>query len=170
MKRGNPHIEDFGPVLSRQDADPEYPEIRRHLDHCQECRDELKNWQVLDELFRSEQAEVPPFQWQRIAARLQEDRNAARLPRLVSLLRNWRPAWNIALGTAVIAAVIFSGVEYSRNVQEKQLLLAVTRYAQEEGVRISADGNPFRTGAAAENNPFTGIITIDESKPAADRR
>ena len=78
--------------------------------------------------------------------------------------------WNIALSAVVIAAVVFSGLEYSRNIQEKQLLLAVTSYAQEEGARISADGNPFRTGAAAEENPFTGIIIIDESKPAAIRR
>jgi len=172
MRRGNQHPEDFGPVLNRDTADPEFTELMSHLNQCQHCREELKGWQSLDDLFRSEQAnlEVPPFQWGRIAARLEETRGAG----VPSGLRSWflprQAAWNVALGAAVLAAVIFGGLEYSRNIQEKQVLLAVTRYAQEEGIRISADGNPFRSGTAAENNPFTGIMGIDNSKPAADRR
>jgi hypothetical protein len=172
VNRVSGHPEDFGPYLDRDSSDPKYEEIRRHLDACVPCQDELRNWQSFDSTFRSGAAEieVPPFQWQRIAAQIQTPTPIGILARLRPLFQPWKLAWNVTLATILLGAVIFSGIEYRKDFEEKQLLLAITRYSQEEGERIAADGNPFQTAGAERNNPFARSPFAGESRPSAERR
>ena len=172
MNRVSGHPEDFCPYLDRDSSSPKYEEIRQHLENCVQCQDEVRHWQSLDSMFRSADAdiEVPPFQWQRIAARLRTPAPAGIMDRLRPLFQPWKLAWNVTLATILLGAVIFSGLEYRKNFEEKQLLLAITRYAQEEGQRIVADGNPFGTVAAERDNPFARSPFGGESRPGAGRR
>ena len=172
MNRIEGHPEDFGPYLDRDFSDRKYEEIRKHLETCVRCRNEVRDWQSFDSMFRSADAdiEVPSFQWQRIAARLQAPAPSGILARLRPLLQPWKLAWNVTLATILLGAVIFSGLEYRKNFEEKQLLLAITRYAQEEGQRIVADDNPFGTVAAERDNPFARSPFGGESRPGAGRR
>jgi hypothetical protein len=92
------------------------------------------------------------------------------LARLQPLFQPWKLAWNVTLATILLGAVIFSGIEYRKNFEEKQLLLAITRYTQEEGQRIAADGNPFQTAAAEHDNPFARSPFAGKGRPSAERR
>jgi len=172
VNRVSSHPEDFCPYLDRDSSDPKYEEIRRHLDVCVPCHDEVRNWQSFDSIFRSDAAEIeaPPFQWQRIAARIQPPVPVGILARIRPLFQPWKLAWNVTLATIFLGAVIFSGIEYRNSFEEKQLLLAITRYAEETGSRIAADGNPFQTAAAEHDNPFARSPFAGESKPSAERR
>jgi anti-sigma factor RsiW len=156
MKRVLTHPEDFCSFLDQDTSDPAYEQIRAHLSGCPQCREDVKGWESIDAWFRSGEStiEVPPFQWRRIAARLQEPQPVGWLVRLRTMLRPWRPAWNVTVGSLVLAGMILGGLEYRRINEEKQLLLAVTRYVAEEGARIGTDGNPFRV-AATSDNPFS---------------
>jgi anti-sigma factor RsiW len=165
MKRVLTHPENFCSYLDRDTSDSGYQQIRAHLDECPQCREELKSWESIDAWFRSGESSiiVPPFQWQRIAARLQEPEPAGWLLHLRTLMRPWRLTWNLALGSLVLTGMILGGIEYRRNTEEKELLLAVTRYVAEEGARIGAEENPFRVATTA-NNPFSRSQVPVESK------
>jgi anti-sigma factor RsiW len=165
MKRVLTHPENFCSYLDHDTSDSGYEQIRAHLDECPMCREEVKGWESVDAWFRSGEfsIEVPPFQWQRIAARLQEPEPVGLLARLRTLFHPWKLTWNVALGSLVLAGMILGGLEYRRNAEEKQLLLAVTRYVAEEGARIGAEENPFRV-AATSDNPFSKSQVSVESK------
>ena len=172
MNTLNGHPEDFSPYLDRDFSSRKYEEIRQHLENCVQCQDEVRNWQSFDSMFRSANAdiEVPPFQWQRISARLRTPAPAGILARLRPLFQPWKLAWNVTLATILLGAVIFSGLEYRKSFEEKQLLLVIARYAQEEGQRIVADDNPFRAVAVERDNPFAKSPFAGESRPSAGRR
>ncbi len=172
MESNTRHPEDFSPYLDKDVLDPRHEEIRVHLSECSRCRDEVRKWQSVDALFRSAESEIelPPFQWQRIASRLRLQPRLSPLARLRAQVRPWNLAWSTALGVLFLGAVIVSGLEYRKYSEEKQLLLAVTRYAAEEAERIAADGNPFKISAAAEDNPFAERNFAEPGQPSADRR
>ena len=172
MKTMNDHPEDFCPYLDRDSSSQKYEEIRRHLESCVRCRDEVRYWQSFDSTFRSADAdiEVPPFQWQRIAMRLRTPAPAGILARLRPLFQPWKLAWNVTLATILLGAVIVSGLEYRKNTEEKQLLFAIAQYAQEEGQRTLANDNPFRAVAADRDNPFARSPFAGESRPVDVRR
>ncbi len=171
MNRDTGHPEDFSPYLDKDVLDPKHEEIRLHLSECSRCRDEVRRWQSVEAMFRSGESEIelPPFQWQRIAARLQPQPPLGLLARFQLQSRPWKLAWNMTLGTLLLGAMIVSGLEYRKYSEEKQLLLAVAQYAKEEGRRIAEDGNPFRIATAAENNPFAQSHFAQETKNSAGR-
>ena len=172
MNQNLNHPENFGPLIDRDLSDPLYEEIAGHLNECAGCRQELHNWQSVDALFRSADPgiDVPPFQWQRIAAQLREPAPTGILARFRSSLRPWKFAWNTGLATLALGIALMTGFQFYRIMETKELLLAVTRYANEEGERIGADGNPFRLAAASESNPFIKSPFSGDSKPSPDRR
>jgi anti-sigma factor RsiW len=158
MNQAVEHPEDFSPFLDRDFSDPKYEEIRKHVDGCARCREEIRGWQSLDALFRTEEAtiDVPPFQWRRIAIQLQTPVPAGMLDRFRAWMQLRRLAWSAALATLVLGALTFTGLEYQNNLEEKQLLLAISESAAVEEQRAAAAENPFRTAAAANDNsnPF----------------
>jgi len=156
MTQGSVHPNDFGPYIDGEVSDARYGEISAHLDACPDCRREAADWRSLDALVRSgaERIEVPPFQWARIAARLESPAPAGWWPRFRSPGRPWNRALQAGLATLVLGGALITVFQYYRTMETRQLLLAVTRYAEEESLRISADGNPFRLAAASEDNPF----------------
>ena len=172
MNRDAGHPENFSPYLDKDVLDPKHEEIRLHLSECSRCRDEVGRWQSVEAMFRSGESEIelPPFQWQRIAAQLREPAPTGILARFRSSLRPWKFAWNTGLATLALGIALMTGFQFYRIMETKELLLAVTRYANEEGERIGADGNPFRLAAASESNPFIKSPFSGDSKPSPDRR
>ena len=131
MNKVMKHPEDFGPFLNRDLSDPECEEIRLHLEDCSQCRDEVATWRSMDTLFRGVQTEieVPPFQWQRIAARLQAPAQMDLPARLLLLLRPWKVTLRVSLATLVFGAAILTALVYQKNNEERQLLSSVRQYA-----------------------------------------
>jgi predicted anti-sigma-YlaC factor YlaD len=156
MNRIADHPEDFGPYLDRDRSDPGYEKIQEHLQVCAECRKEVDALRSVDILFRNPEAEieVPPFQWQRIATRMQTRPAAGFLARYRLLARPWKAA----LATFVLGAAIMTGLQIQRGYADQQLLRAISRYAAAEQQRLGANENPFRTSLGAyhtdETNPF----------------
>jgi hypothetical protein len=150
---------DFSIHLDQDTSDSRYREISAHLAECTRCRDEAKNWSSIDDLFRGEdRIEVPPFQWQRIAAQMKTNTNSNMRRHFRLPLPNWKPVWSLALAAIVMIVAVWSGLEYRRYGEEKQLLLAISRYASVEQSQTGPDENPFRIPNAAdyanESNPF----------------
>ena len=73
MARDNNHPKDLSPYLDNDYSDKEYNRIQAHLSECSHCREELESIQQMEALFRAPeiQIEPSPFQWTRIAARLE---------------------------------------------------------------------------------------------------
>jgi hypothetical protein len=172
VNKAGDHPENFGPYLDRVSTDPECEEIRHHTVGCIRCQDEVRNWQSLDALFRSRQdeIEVPPFQWQRIAAQIRQPAPAGVLARFALFFKPQKLVWNAVLATFLLGAVIFAGIEYLKNTEEKMYLLAITRYATVEIKQVTADGNPFQTASASYDNPFAKSPFAGNRKPSAERR
>lgn len=170
MKALVQHPEDLTPFLNGEITDPGYLEIKSHLDGCAQCRSEVEKWRSFDALFRSEdeELEVPHFQWQRIAAHLRDPIPAIKPAGLSRFFQPWKLAWNLTLATLVLTGVLFTGFEYRKNLEEKQLLLAVTDYAMGEGQRVGSGNNPFRLANAPDNNPFSENGNVN--RPAAGRQ
>jgi len=161
------HPDDFGPYLDGDAGDRRYEEIRHHLDGCRKCREEIRIWHSLDDLFRNPEAqiEVPPFQWTRIEAQL-EARKPGIMGRLNRLLQSRRLAWSAAFTLVLIAAVTFSGVGYRRHL-EKRDFAALAVFNESETRRISEAENPFRAllGGAPDVNPFRRFQNTEDNNP-----
>lgn len=172
MKSAMEHPEDFSLYLDGETADPGYEEIRLHLETCARCREEVRNWRSLDSMFRSDESaiEVPPWQWQRIAAHLEAPLPAGRLAGIGRIFRPWSFAWNLTLTSLLLAGMLIGGMEYRNTLEERQLLLAVTNYAANEGQRIAAEGNPFRDRNVTTDNPFSQARSANHNEPEAVRR
>jgi anti-sigma factor RsiW len=165
------HPANLVPFLDGDLADPGYEKIRLHLDECEECRRECEAWRQAEKLVRAHapRIEVPPFEWRRIAARLDEKKSGAGwFARFAGSVRAHRLAWNAALGTLLIAAITASGLEFRRHARD-QVLVPIMAYAASETARLGSAGNPFQAyvDAASDENPFakfTGGIgrTVDQ--------
>jgi anti-sigma factor RsiW len=166
------HPEDFGPYLQGEASDPKFQEVRAHAEECARCQDEVRMWKSVDELFRSPESEipVPPFQWQRIQARMQASAPAGLAGRLPLVFRRWKPAWSGALVTLALGTMIVTGIGIRKSLEERQLLLAITQYAQEESRRIAADENPFRVPTGSEQGPFDRSLFSDLQVSPTGRR
>ena len=163
MNKRTDHPDDLSPYLDHDSLDPRCKEIEIHLDTCSRCRDELRTWQSVDALIRTngDRIDVPPFQWQRIAAQLQTPLPMSLLARFRLLLQPWKPAWNVT-AAVILSVALLTGLEYHKNYEEKQLLLAVSRYAAAEQLKLGSEENPFRTATISDR--------ADESNPFAVRR
>jgi anti-sigma factor RsiW len=164
MNRLTGHPDDLSPYLDHDSLDPRCKEIELHLDTCSQCRNELHRGQSMEALFRAgrDEIEVPPFQWQRIAAQLQTPLPLNSFARVRLLPWPWKPAWNVTLAAVILSVALLAGLEYHKNYEEKQLLLAVSRYAAAEQLRLGSEENPFRTATISDRT--------DESNPFAIRR
>jgi anti-sigma factor RsiW len=159
MNGKSSHPVDFSPYVDRDLTDSRYEEIRAHIQECGRCRDEVKNWQSLDGVFRSaDQISVPPFQWQRIAAALQPEPRAAFFPGLRALLNFRKPAWSMALATMVLAVAVWTGLVYRKNNEQSQVLIAISQYQLVGDSKLGQEENPFQipqvTNHTNESNPF----------------
>lgn len=169
MNSSGKHPEDFSPYLDRDLEDSRYDEIRRHIESCPKCREEIRIWRSLDDLFRTPgiEVEVPPFQWARIEAKLKAARPGI-LERLTRLLDSRRLARRLAqrlpltagIAFVLIAAFTFSGVQYRRYI-EKRDFADLLVFSESETRRISETENPFRAllGGDADENPFSRFRT-----------
>src|SRR5881409_2531327 len=112
------HPEDFGPYLDGDFADSRYQEIKNHLNSCHRCAEELKVWREMDSLFRAPELslDVPPFQWPRIAARLQQRKQVPVRQQWVRLLfaRPSPALWSVAAALVLVSAALLGGLEHRR--------------------------------------------------------
>lgn len=157
MNNDKAHIEDFSPYLDLDVSDPRHAEIEDHIGGCPACSEEARRWQAVDASFHTPEAEieVPPFQWQRIAAELRNPAPAGVVSRLLALRRPWGLAWNVTLATLILGTFLISGLQYRRYSEERRILYAITSYTAEKGERMGSAGNPFEIAAAVTgNNPF----------------
>jgi len=136
--------------------------VSAHLEHCEQCRSEAALWRELNRLVRAHvpQIDVPPFQWERIAARLGESGpKAGFAERIRATFRAHRLAWNTAMGAILVAGITLSGLEYHKLRQQEQLL-PIVAYSAAEGQRLTTAGNPFRgyVESTADENPFARLM------------
>ena len=170
MKEANQHPEDFGACLDIASADPRREEIGRHLERCRECRDELGRWRAAEALFRLPELEleVPPFQWQRIQARLEAvDARAERPNPIWVWLRPRALGFGMAVPVLFFALITAAGLQYRNHVENEQLA-ALKAYSEGVQYSLRTAGNPFRgavPGDASGENPFTPYQTEDRSNP-----
>ncbi len=168
-KKGNRHPEDFSPYLDRDFENPRYEEIRAHLTECPQCVDELGVWQKMDSMFRSQelQIEVPAFQWQRIAARLEEHYQIPvhRHPASTLFAFPSRLVWSGALALILMAAGTFGVLEYRKSVSDQRILSLIAKSAREVDNRQSL-ANPFQAYLApsAQRNPFEDFRYPDDKE------
>lgn len=161
------------PYLDGETADKGYRAIQRHLDGCQECQAEIRTLKSLDSLIRLPEfeLEVPPYQWQRIRARIMEDPVAPNWRGwLVAVLKPSKLAVSITMSLLLIFGMVFFGWEYRRHLTEDQLL-AIASYSETERQRVGQAENPFRTysDAPSDENPFTRFQTPIAGNPFAVR-
>lgn len=161
------------PYLDGQTADKGYRAIQQHLDSCQECQAEIRTLKSLDSMFRLPEFEiqVPPYQWQRIRARLAG--NAVERGWrgwLVAMLKPSKLAFSMTTSILLIFGMAFFGWEYRRHLAEDQFL-AIAAYSETERQRIGHAENPFRSYATApsDENPFTRFQTPIAGNPFAVR-
>jgi anti-sigma factor RsiW len=151
------HPPNLIPYLDGSLADKEYQEVKRHVESCAQCKEEVRIWESLDGMFRSPELEieVPPFQWQRIQSGLTASRPVANnWERFFALLRPRQNAWKAALAVMIIGIVSLSGWQYHR-VDQRNQLRALADFSQSESQRLSEARNPFSAfGEAAIENPF----------------
>ncbi|MFH1575045.1 MAG: hypothetical protein ABIG68_13765 [Acidobacteriota bacterium] len=162
MKEKSGHPEDLRPYLDANVSHPEFEGLRAHIESCGHCLEEARTWRTLNGLVRAHapEIEVPPFQWQRIAARLSERPRPSRFVQLLASLRVHRLAWNAAVGAVLVAAITISGLEIHQYRQERALT-PIAVYSEAEGRRLLSAENPFRgfVEAATDQNPFARIIS-----------
>lgn len=146
------HPEDFSPYLDKDLEDSRYQEIENHLNSCRQCAEELNVWQKTDSLFRAPELvlDVPPFQWSRIAARLQEPVQVPVRQRWLRLLFARPAIWGIAAAVVFVSAALLGGLEYRRKENREKMLAHILTTPGEQA------SNPFREYLAlkTENNPF----------------
>jgi anti-sigma factor RsiW len=150
------HPVDFSPYLDRDYADKRYEEIRRHLDSCIECRDEVKALRALDGMFRAPELEMPlpEWHWQRIQARLETSRpRPGWLERMGILPAQRQIAWGMALSLLALAVVTVSTWQFRQQARENRLMELV-QYTEAEHHRLKTADNPFRMYAIGSGNPF----------------
>jgi anti-sigma factor RsiW len=158
MKDTFNHPADFSAYLDRDTSDSRYDEIRGHIERCARCRDEVGILQSMDAMFRSaDRVEVPSFQWQRIAAQIQAG-PSDRLAPLWRLLEFRKPVWSAAVATLVLVVALMAGLSYHKNSEQKQLLIAISRYVSVAESKTGPEENPFQVQIVAdhtnERNPF----------------
>jgi len=129
-------------------------------------------WEAVDALFRVPEGEleVPPFQWQRIRALIEDGR--ARPPFSLRL-RDWLVLRAFAMGAAVslllFGMVTLAGLQYrSHMVREHMAELKV--YSERATRQLVEAGNPFRLGQQGEGevaNPFEAYFSGGSGNPFA---
>ncbi len=169
MSKMRPHPEDFSPYLDGNTIDSRYEELSLHLTSCPSCAEEVRELQKFEKNCRAAEFEldVPPFQWQRIQARLESDGI-----RPISG-RRWLEFWTLrrlalqaATGAVLLAVMMLSGLEYRKYLNEQQLT-ALAAYSRLEQAQLTTSGNPF-TGLAQSSsaeNPFAQLQSPAESNP-----
>lgn len=146
------HIEPLLADYLRGDlAAPEREEIRRHLEGCAHCRNELDLFAEVERL-AAEGANWEPSEeiWNRISARLAETRAPATVPApATSTGRRFaaRPRWAWLAVAASLLLFISSSVWVSQSEPDGWVGL------YEINVPV-ARGNPFLAEASNQENPF----------------
>jgi hypothetical protein len=172
MRAAGDHPNDLCVLIDGDDtADKSYEELRKHVESCQECREEIRLLKSVDAVFRSREFEIdaPPFQWERIRARLEESQPAMGWwERVYEAFKPRQLAWKFALGTLLAVVLSLSGLEYHRYIERNQFG-ALVAYSESERQRMESADNPFRSPSAAQTeNPFTRFqIQDDRSNPFA---
>ncbi len=169
MKREHP--KELFLLIDRASDDKEYEAVRKHVESCPECREEVRAAQGFEGMFRTGnfEIEVPPFQWERIRARLETYRPATGWrDRICEALIPRRAAFKYALGILLTVVVGLSGFEYYR-YNERTRLAAFMSYYEAQRPRIESADNPFRAYLTAQNqNPFAKVqIPEDRMNPFA---
>ena len=89
-------------------SDQEYMEMRRHLEHCENCRDALRTIESMWSAERPiERITAPPYLWMRISAQLQEEAEEGFLH---GLKESVRPALRPVATVVVLLFMFFSGI------------------------------------------------------------
>ena len=139
-------------------------QVECHLRDCGGCRAAADEMSAVTEAFRAaEDAELPPYLWGRIAARLEKEAS----PRPTGL-RSWvipgigNPLLARAAAAVLVIAILATGgaiyIEHKSAAAFKRQALAEMQLAQNSLVALDAESyNPFRTAGAAyrEVNPFS---------------
>jgi len=158
MNRRMEHPPNLMSLLNGNPADKECQEIKRHVESCAQCKEEIRIWESLDDLVRSPdlEIEVPPFQWQRIQSRLAASKPAASgWTSFLGLTRPRTVAWKAAAAALVMGIAALFGWHYYYKVDQINKLQALAAFSQSENLRLSAAKNPFTAfGMSAIENPF----------------
>jgi hypothetical protein len=158
MNRRVEHPLNLTILLDGNAADKECQEIKQHVESCAQCKEEIRVWESLDDLVRSEELiiEVPPFQWQRIQARLATSRPAVgSWMRFFALTKPRLVAWRAAAAVLVIGLAVLFGWQYYYKVNQLNQLKTLEAFSQAESLRLSTARNPFSAfGESAIGNPF----------------
>jgi hypothetical protein len=173
MRAAGNHPENLFVLIDGEMADKSYVELQQHVESCPECKEEIRLLKSVDGMFRSREFELdtPPFQWERIRARLKEPQPAVAWWERFYEVFNPRPlAWRFALGILLAVVLSLSGFEYHRHIVRNQFNGLVT-FSESERQRIASAENPFHDILAVENeNPFLRMqIPDDRSNPFAVR-
>lgn len=163
MRARFPHLEDMSPYLDRDISDPRYAEIEAHLAACRECREEERDWRSMEAAFRTADLdlEVPPFQWQRIVARIQSGPSVVDWRhRLASFIRFALPTRRAVVAFAAFVAVVsLATFEYWKTRSEQRILAEIARYDAEWHTQFPSE-NPFRSyeEPLPSANPFEEFV------------
>jgi hypothetical protein len=163
MKPTGEHPEDLTPLLSSAPRDAATEPLRRHVEGCAACRDEIEEGRSLGALLRSADIEVPVGQWLRIEERLRAEREARWSERLARLLGLGTWAYRSATAAVLALVLAVTGVFYQKAAEERQILMKLS------GPDDNAGGNPFDAYAAGSmgENPFDRFTTESSSNPFA---
>lgn len=173
MRAAGKHPENLYAFVDGETDDKRYEDLRQHVATCQECREEIRLIQSVEGMFRSREFEIdaPPFQWERIRARLEKTQPARGWwEQVYEAFKPRQLAWKFALGILLAVVLSLSGLEYRRSIERNQLVALVT-YSESERQLIESADNPFRSSSAAQSeNPFSIYqIPDDRSNPFAVR-
>jgi len=174
MNRRVEHPPNLMPFMDGSAADKEYEEIKRHVESCAQCKEEIRIWESLDNMIRSPklEIEVSPFQWQRIQSRLTASRQEANSwKRFFALTKPRQVVWKAAVAVLIVSIVSLSGWQYLYKAGRASQLKELAAFSQSESLRLSVAKNPFSTfGESAIENPFDRFeVKISGKNPFAAR-
>jgi hypothetical protein len=169
MRMTGSHPEDFSPYLDGDTSDFRYLELKRHLDSCPACANEIKEWQSFEAACKTPEfeLEVPPFQWQRIQSRLeQENPEPASFKRWIGWLLRPQILYRGAMASLLGLVFLYSGFEYRLYVKTNQMK-DLAAFSALEHARLQAAYNPFSdlTNDSYSQNPFAEIQKTEGNNP-----